>query len=155
MKDESPKPRRFSIVSGGKANEKTPPAPTEAPPLFAPPWLSVYGREQWDRLCPLLVRYGVVADVDASVLAAYCEASADFRRAREALRDEPLVIERRLGHGATKAVTSPWFTASCTAARQMQALGAELGLSPASRSGIVAHNKQRPGDDSDPFGLFQ
>ena len=77
------------------------------------------------------------AIIDRAVLAAYCQAYGRWVEAEEHLRETPALIRTPSGH----VQQSPWLS---IANRQMEIMGrymAEIGLTPASRSRIVALNK--------------
>jgi len=100
-----------------------PDALVKAPP--APAWLSTWAKAEWRRAVPELVKRGVLTKADLGAVEAYCAAAGSARQIAEAMAAMPLPD---LKMGGLQIRFS-------TLARQ---LGAELGLSPVSRSRIGA-----------------
>ncbi len=157
MKPGPPKkPTAFRLVTGnpsGRPINKREPKPQIAIPE-PPEWLSPYALEEWREITPRLARYRIISDLDRSVLILYCESFGDFRRAREALnQNEGLVITATRKDGSTYQTVNPFLSIANRASDCLRRCLGELGLTPASRSGITA-GKDRGFDDGDPFGLF-
>ena len=92
---------------------------------------------EWNRILPLLEAMGVLATADRALLVAYCVAWQNFC---EAASDVQLSgPTSRTSNG--NLVTNPNFSALCKCADQMQRLGREFGLSPASRAGVTATDR--------------
>ena len=136
MRGPAPKPtawRRQEGNRGKRAWNHDEPIPPEGVPE-CPTHLNEAGREEWYRLVDALVEMRVVTMVDRAVLAAYCQAYGRWVEAEEKLKETPVLIRTPSGY----VQQSPWLTISN---RQMELMGrymAELGLTPASRSRIVA-----------------
>jgi P27 family predicted phage terminase small subunit len=136
MRGPSPKPtawRRQEGNRGKRAWNHDEPIPPEGVP-DCPTHLNEAGQEEWYRLVDALVEMRVVTMVDRAVLAAYCQAYGRWVEAEEKLKETPVLIRTPSGY----VQQSPWLTISN---RQMELMGrymAELGLTPASRSRIVA-----------------
>jgi P27 family predicted phage terminase small subunit len=109
-------------------------------------------RAEWTRLIATLTTSGHVTTVDRTALAGYCVRYGAWRRLEDLARDaEPTVVNGRTGTESANPVlrlTHGAFTLMLRAA-------AELGLTPSSRSRIVAvPPKDAPGA-ADPFTTFQ
>jgi P27 family predicted phage terminase small subunit len=125
--------RRMEGNRGKKAWNHAEPVPPEGVP-DCPEHLSEEAREEWHRLVETLVSMGVITIVDRAVLAAYCQAYGRWVEAEERLRETPLLIKTPSGY----VQQSPWLG---IANRQMELMGrymAEIGLTPASRSRVIA-----------------
>ena len=107
------------------------------PPL-APAWLSSHAKAEWRRAVPELVKRGVLTRADLGAVEAYCAAAGSARQIAEAMSAMPLPD---LKMGGLQIRFS-------TLARQ---LGAELGLSPVSRSRLGA--VEAPADEDDPLAI--
>ena len=83
-----------------------------------PEFLSDCASEEWDRLVPLLMDYGIISDIDGAVLAVYCELFSEFKSTRSCPAAFP----------ASKFAS-------------LRAASADLGLSPAARTKIPASKK--------------
>jgi P27 family predicted phage terminase small subunit len=127
--------RRMEGNRGKKAWNHAEPVPPEGVP-DCPEHLSEEARAEWHRLVETLVSMGVITIVDRAVLAAYCQAYGRWVEAEEKLKETPLLIKTPSGY----VQQSPWLG---IANRQMELMGrymAEIGLTPASRSRVVAHS---------------
>jgi P27 family predicted phage terminase small subunit len=125
--------RRMEGNRGKKAWNHAEPMPPEGVP-DCPEHLSDEARAEWHRLVDTLVSMGVITIVDRAVLAAYCQAYGRWVEAEEKLRETPLLIKTPSGY----VQQSPWLG---IANRQMELMGrymAEIGLTPASRSRVMA-----------------
>ncbi len=106
-------------------------APLENVP--APPGdLSDPARTAWIQLAPELVAMGTLSRVDLRALGMYCRAEARYLEAEDRIAEEGAVV--RGGHGGP--IKNPWVTISESSVAQMLKIGAELGMTPATRSRI-------------------
>lgn len=126
--------RRAEGNRGKRAWNHAEPVPPEGIP-DCPAHLGEEARAEWYRLVDTLVGMGVITVVDRAVLAAYCQAYGRWVEAEEKLKETPLLIRTPSGY----VQQSPWLT---VANRQMELMGrymAEIGLTPASRSRVIAN----------------
>lgn len=73
-----------------KRKTKLPPAGTPLEKTPDPPmWLGPVGREYWNRIAPLLVKYGLLTDMDTEVLATLCDWWEVYRTSAQLLRESP------------------------------------------------------------------
>ncbi len=131
-----PKPtalRRLDGNPGKRAyNHDEPAAPDGVP--SCPDHLGFTAREEWDRLAHVLHAMRVVTLVDRAALAAYCQCYGRWVEAEEKLQSTPMLLKTATGY----VQQSPWLS---IANKQLELMGrymAELGLTPAARSRIVA-----------------
>lgn len=98
-----------------------------------PPGLDRYARDAWNRHAPALVRLGLLTEQDVDLLAAYAATYSQWRRASEALQVMDVTDDqyRRVAVTVEKG------------RHDLRLIGAEFGLSPASRSRISVPD---PGD---------
>lgn len=94
-----------------------------------PKHLTGEARKEWNRVSRLLEKVGVLTHADRGVLAAYCQAWAKWVDAETTLAGEELVLKSDKGN----MYQSPWVGVARQAMNDMVKLGAELGLTPASR----------------------
>ena len=85
-----------------------------------PEWLNKFASEHWDYIVPKLEEYGLLTEIDITVLAQYCELHAEFR--------------------TTRTMPSA-FPASKHAA--LRAACSDLGLSPVARTKIPGSGKNK------------
>ena len=100
-----------------------------------PAILSEKAKEIWDNLCPKLLKLGLIAEVDASTFAAYCQAYADWLEITEHLNKlGSKNWYHETGNGYRQVI--PEVTERNKAFQQMLKLAPRFGLDPSSRSGI-------------------
>lgn len=111
-----------------------------------PSFLHPYAKDEWSALKPELDRLGLVTLVDRGVLAAWCQAWAEFRIATEILHEEGRTI-----HGGKAGIKMhPAVTMQRSAWKAMQAFAALFGLDPSSRSRLKLPEKV----EDDPMAVF-
>lgn len=149
-KGRKPVPSHLKMVRGtdrpdrGAKNE---PKPQRARPS-APDHMSDLGCEAWEYIVGLADRMGVLTEADAVALELLCEARADWISARNAIRDyggETYTTEA----GLIKA--HPAVAMRNDAARRLQSMLSEFGMSPSSRSKVNARGDD---DQEDPASKF-
>jgi P27 family predicted phage terminase small subunit len=127
----APKPTNLRLLHGDKEARinRAEPKPRDLPP-GRPAWLSPLAAEEWDRVAPDLARMGTAKAIDATGLAAYCEAVARFRAASdlEAHR-QPIIIDR---DGRPRM--NPAVRVARDASYEMRVWAREFGLTPSARS---------------------
>lgn len=115
-----------------RADEPEPDAAIPAPP----DWLSGDGREEWDRLVPLLASLGLLTEMDRSTLALYCQAYGVYVEAQRTLEQEGYYLASEYGqvaHPAVAVAAKAWD--QCLRASQ------RFGFSPSDRAGLVKPKK--------------
>lgn len=149
-----PKPSSLRLLEGGNRgrrplplNEPQPSRPLEAP---APPsYVSGYARTEWERVIGDLCSTGVYANVDQTMLAAYCMAYGRWRLAEDvasrlAAQDpgtHGLLLKTQSGN----VIQNPAVGVANVARRDMLRLAAEFGLTPSGRTAL--DNARRDSDD--------
>ncbi len=101
-----------------------------------PNWLDAEGRREWDKVVPQLEALGVLATIDAAMLADYCSA--------QALAVKATRIYQRQGPQVTvngQKQRHPMIKVAQEARAQARLFAGEFGLSPSSRSRISAPDK--------------
>jgi P27 family predicted phage terminase small subunit len=136
MRGRKPQPtalRRANGNPGKRGWNHAEPVPPEGLP-DCPEHLSEAATAEWHRLAGALHGMGVLSVVDRGALAAYCQAWGRWVEAEEKLKATPPMVRTPNGH----VQQSPWMS---VANKQLELMGrymAELGLTPAARSRIVA-----------------
>lgn len=95
----------------------------------APAWLSKDAKAEWRRVAPILVERNVLTEADLGTLESYCVATARVRELERIIARDGLIVVTPQGPKRHPAIGAQ--NASITSAKQ---LGAELGLTPVSRS---------------------
>jgi P27 family predicted phage terminase small subunit len=127
----------------------------------APAWFSLAAREEWERVTPLLVERKILTRADLGILESYCMALGQSRDMERELQREGVlvkiyaldkegaaILDDRKKPVLAKIIKNPAVAIQKDAMNTARLLGAELGVSPVSRS--------RPtiGGDDDQDGLF-
>lgn len=150
-----PAPVSFRVLQGGRSRAADPDVPRPELPAERPPppaWLKGFAVEEWARVIDDLYATGVYANIDETMLAAYCVAYARWRQAELDL--EVFAAADPATHGLMVKTTNgnliqnPLLGAATTALKNMERLATEFGLTPSSRTRIST--KGEP--DRDPIG---
>ncbi len=134
------KPAELHHIHGtgepGRLNEDAPgiePVRDQAK-IKRPNWLDDDAMETWNEFLPILIRMGVFTVADRQLLIAFCCACSRLKAAEREIQSNGLVI-----FGATGNKKNPAVTIADEATKQIRALSADLGLTPASRPGLKAN----------------
>jgi P27 family predicted phage terminase small subunit len=140
VRGRKPIPTHLKILHGnpGKRplNEAEPTPPADRPER--PPHLAGEAAAEWDRVCELLDKMGLLSSADRAVIAAFCEAWGRWVEAEAMVRKIGAVI-------VTKEKTlyqNPYLAVANKAIEQFTKLAAELGLTPSSRSRVKTTKPQ-------------
>lgn len=153
-----PIPSNLRLLQGGRVPDRTEPEPTRPSELPEPPvYLTGYAREEWDRVIEDLYATGVYANVDQTMLAAYCMAFGRWIRAELDL--EKMAALDPTTHGVMiktsngNAIQNPLVGVASTARRDMQRIAAEFGLTPSSRTLLDAGKRGAEDPLATKYGL--
>lgn len=133
--------RRGSWRAATREGEPRPPVAEPAKPR----WLPREAAKFWDLVVPQLLALGVLAEIDWSVLAQFCEARAEVNRWRRVLDKEGWVLTTRTKGGGMYKYLNPHVSLINKAREQLRSAEARLGLSPADRTRI----RLEPQDDDE------
>ena len=142
MPGRKPLPTSLKVFRGTaqkcRINPHEPKPPVAAPE--PPDFLGPIARREWERKVPLLVRLGVMSEVDDTALAAYCQAFERFVEAERKIRNSGLLIKTTGGN----VIQNPLVGVANRAMEIMHKFLTEFGLTPASRTRITAvpHHQQ-------------
>lgn len=141
-----PKPTRLRMLEGNPSkrplNMNEPQPPTTALALECPEHLGDIARDEWDLIAPILHRMGLLTDVDRDALAAYCTAYERWMECKKELKSG-LVMVTPSGYQQQK----PQVSMEQQYLKILKDFMHEFGLTPASRSKLIAPNA--PKDDLD------
>ena len=135
-----PKPTRLKILAGKPGHhplnlrETQPAIPTELPepPLL----LSRVARQEWIRTGGLLLRARVLTEADLTALMVYCVVYGRWVEAENDLLRRGVMVPAK--PRSKNLVQNPLLSIANKALQQMVRLLAEFGLTPSTRTGIVA-----------------
>ena len=139
------KPTAIKILEGNPGKRKLnayEPRPTKkAPPC--PTWLDKEARREWRRLAKSLEAMGVLTEADAAVFAAYCQAYGRWKQAESKITDGNLVFLTPSGYPQQ----NPYLSIAQQNMKLMHSFASEFGLTPASRSRIIAGSENSLSND--------
>jgi len=135
-----PKPTRLKLLTGNpgkRALNEREPQPTLVASLPKPPrHLSADGREEWLRVGDFLLRTRVLTEADLTALSAYATFYGRWMTAECEIKRKGILVP-----AAVKSkfrVQNPMLAVANKAFQQMSQLLGEFGLTPSSRTGIIA-----------------
>lgn len=144
-----PKPTALKVLEGnpGKRplNEHEPVPPKET--IKCPTWLEAEAKKEWRRLAPSLEAMGVLTTADLMAFAGYCQAYARWREAEEFISKHGTIFQTPSGY----VQQVPQVSIAQQNLKIMQSFCAEFGLTPASRSRIIAATGEGAVDEADPM----
>lgn len=153
IRGRKPKPTALKVLAGnpGKrpinANE---PKPPPARPR-CPAWLDAEAKREWRRIAPTMARMGLLTEVDAAVLAAYCAAVSELVRAHTTIAERGLSYRFPRIDESGKVVGMymqqiPEVGILHRAQEEIRAFATLFGMSPSDRARIAVTE-----DDDDMF----
>lgn len=146
MRGRKPNPERLRLLGSVSATERMAIGGTEPPEC--PDWLDEEAKKEWARIVPPLAAKCLLTPVDAATLAAYCQAYSSYKAAELTVRQEGRTMENAKG----EIKLHPLARYSLQLLAEIRRLGAEYGLSPASRTRINAPPpRNEEGDDFEAF----
>lgn len=146
-----PKPTALKMLEGnpGKRplneNEPKPPKGT----IRCPTWLEAEAKKEWRRLAPSLEAMGVLTTADITAFAGYCQAYARWKEAEEFITQHGSIFQTSSGY----VQQVPQVSIAQQNLKIMQSFCSEFGLTPATRSRIIAGNGDKV-DEDDPMELL-
>ncbi|MBC7164838.1 MAG: phage terminase small subunit P27 family [Roseovarius sp.] len=133
-----PKPHALKVVSGttrGKAAEATTARLSGTTP---PAFISDRAMAHWPALARLLADMGVLSDGDMTALALLCETLGEWIEAGQTIARHGATYECTTEAGAVMFRAHPAVAQRNDAARRLQSLLAEFGLTPSARAKVSA-----------------
>lgn len=140
-----PKPTALKVIEGnpGKRplNQAEPKPENKAPKC--PSWLEKEAKKEWRRMSKVLEALGILTEVDTAAFAGYCQAYARWKEAEEFLSKHGTIFKTPSGY----IQQVPQVSIAQTYLKIMKDFCSEFGLTPSSRSRIVANEKLTETDD--------
>lgn len=144
-----PKPTALKALEGnpGKRplNEREPVPPQGT--IRCPSWLETEAKKEWKRLAPALEAMGILTTVDISAFAGYCQAFARWKEAEEFISQHGSIFQTPSGY----VQQVPQVSIAQQNLKIMQSFCSEFGLTPATRSRIIAQSGSDASDEVDPM----
>jgi P27 family predicted phage terminase small subunit len=130
-------------TGGGRPISKHEPDPVLPDTIpDAPAWLGKFAAMRWRELVESLWMIGLLTELDLGTLALYCECWGQYRQAIDDLKKQAKAKANRATHAITLAASTgtqmknPLVDQINALRKQLQSIGAELGLSASSRTNI-------------------
>ena len=138
-----PKPTLIKILEGNPGKRPLnlyEPKPQKKAPK-CPGWLEPVAKQEWRRMAKHLELIGILTEIDRAAFAAYCQAFARWKEAEEFISKHGTIVKTPSGYWQQV----PQVSIAQTYLKIMNRLCEQFGLTPSSRSRIVAD----PYDESD------
>lgn len=149
MGKRGPKPTPKAVLKlrgswrAGKAlDDKTP----KARPA-RPQWITGEAHKEWKRIIPVLEKLGILAEIDRTIIASYCQYYAQWKDASEKLKYKNEVLVSDKGN----EYQNPLITVADRAWDRMKKCLDAMGMSPAARTGIAVTPKNTESKDKSRF----
>ena len=140
-----PKPTALKVLEGNpgkrRLNDNEPRPEKKAP--SCPKWLEPEAKKEWRRLAKKMEMMGVLTEVDMAAFAGYCQAYARWKEAEEFITQHGTIVRTPSGYWQTV----PQVSIAQTYLKVMNRFAEQFGLTPASRSRIIADTGNHGGSD--------
>lgn len=140
QRGRKPKPTAIKELEGNpgkrQLNEYEPRPAAKAP--TCPKWLDDDAKKEWRRLAKQMEQIGILTEVDMAAFAAYCQAYSRWKAAEEFISKHGSIVKTPSGYWQQV----PQVSIAQQYMKQMTKLCEQFGLTPASRSRIVADTKR-------------
>lgn len=151
LRGRKPKASRIKELTGNpgkrRINKREPKHRKDIGP--PPGWLDDVAKQEWERIAPELRRTGILTVVDRTALAAYCKAYSRWRQAEDIVeRSQTLVFKTKSGY----IQQLPHISIAQTYLKIVNALAAEFGLTPSSRTRLSIGDAPSDDEDAEFFG---
>lgn len=135
LRGPAPKPTSIRFPNGTQPNSLEPRPERVAPPM--PTYLDEDAKKEWKRLSKMLLRIGVLTEADGMSLACLCQAWSTMVKAQKKLSETGMLLKTPSGY----VQQSPLIGIVNNCSETVSRLSREFGLTPSSRSRIIAHQQ--------------
>lgn len=146
MAGRRPKPKALKEAAGNpgkRAINQNEPEFEELLNIDPPEWLQdEIAIQCWEHYCPLLCKSGVMTMADIHNLEMFCIAYATWRHSIAMAGSEITILQE---NGTLKK--NPALSAANESFKQVQSIGALMGLDPANRTKIIVPGGGKPKDN--------
>jgi len=131
-----PKPTRMKVVQGtfrkDRAHPNEPKPERQLPPC--PDFLKGMARQEYFRIGRKLERIGVLTEIDDLALIGLCQSWAEYLEATEQASKTGMLVKSPSGY----PIFNPYVTLANQALKRVKSFLTEFGMTPSSRSRIMA-----------------
>ena len=117
-------------------NTKEPKPVKKAP--SCPKWLEPEAKKEWRRLAKQMEQIGILTEVDMAAFAGYCQAYARWKEAEEFITQHGSIVKTPSGYWQQV----PQVSIAQTYLKIMNRFAEQFGLTPSSRSRIIAEDNR-------------
>ena len=131
-----PTPTAIKILHGNPGKRplnKHEPMPEKKAPT-CPKWLDDEAKKEWKRLAPQMEQLGILTEADRTAFASYCQAYARWKEAEEFISQHGTIVKTPSGYWQQV----PQVSIAQTYLKIMNKIAEQFGLTPSSRSRIIA-----------------
>jgi len=136
IRGRKPKPTALKVLEGNpgkrKLNDREPVPPKSD--IKCPTWLMPEAKKEWKRLAPSLEAMGVLTMADLTAFSGYCQAFARWKEAEEFITQHGSIFKTPSGY----VQQVPQVSIAQQNLKIMQSFCTEFGLTPATRTRIIA-----------------
>ena len=140
-----PKPTQMKVIQGTFRKDRASPAEPKPkkgmPPC--PDFLEGMARKEYFRIGRKLERMGVLTEVDDLALIGLCQSWAEYLESTEQVRKTGMLVKTPSGY----PILNPYVVLANQALKRVKAFLTEFGMTPSSRTRIVAAPANDPGAD--------
>ena len=148
-----PKPTAVKALEGnpGKRSLNTgEPKPEKKAPR-CPAWLAGEAKKEWKRMAGQMEKLGILTEIDMAAFAGYCQAYARWKEAEEFITQHGTIVKTPSGYWQQV----PQVSIAQTYLKIMNRFCEQFGLTPSSRSRIVAEGGEDKESDTMELLLFK
>ena len=148
-----PKPTAVKVLEGNPGKRPLnmyEPVPEKKAPE-CPFWLNDEAKSEWDRLADKMVNLGTLTEMDMAAFAGYCQSYARWKEAEEFHRETWNNCKNSSGYWQQV----PQVSIAQTNLKVMLKFCSEFGLTPSSRSRMIAGEVQKGSVDEMEFLLLE
>lgn len=148
-----PKPTAVKVLEGNPGKRPLnmyEPVPEKKAP-GCPSWLNDEAKEEWDRLADKMVNLGTLTEMDMAAFAGYCQSYARWKEAEEFIEKHGTIVKTPSGYWQQV----PQVSIVQTNLKVMLKFCSEFGLTPSSRSRMIAGEVQEGSVDEMEFLLLE
>ena len=133
-----PKPTAVKVLEGNPGKRPLnmfEPTPGKIAPE-CPSWLNDEAKAEWNRLVDKMVELGTLTEMDMAAFAGYCQSYARWKEAEEFIEKHGTIVKTPSGYWQQV----PQVSIAQTNLKVMLKFCSEFGLTPSSRSRMIAGN---------------
>lgn len=148
-----PKPTAVKVLEGnpGKRSLNRQEPKPEKKASRCPAWLEDEAKKEWKRMAKQMEQLGILTEIDMAAFAGYCQAYARWKEAEEYISEHGTVMKAPSGY----CQQVPQVSIAQTYLKIMNRFCEQFGLTPSSRSRIVAENREDKESDAMELLLYK